>query len=118
MHHSAGALGDPGPLGRRLRVVLLLGDVLTPDHKASLIVDFLHRDGPHEPGRIGTVPMILARFEVDTVTRSDDLDRSAASLASADAVGDVDALATRVSVPGCPGTWREVHAARGQTGKL
>ena len=112
------ASSDLGPLGRGRCVVLLLGDVITPNHKVSLIVDFLHRDVRHEPVRIRPVPMIRARFEVDTFTRPDDFDRSTASLASVDAFGDVDRLPHGRVWQAVRGIWREVHAAVGQTGRL
>ena len=64
--------------------------------------------------RVGAVPMVLARFEEDTIAGPDDLDRSLATLGQADALGDEDGLPIGVRVPGGSRAGREVHAARAQ----
>jgi hypothetical protein len=43
--------------------------------------------------------MLLARLEEDAISRPDDLDRAAATLAEADALQDEDRLAVRMRVP-------------------
>ena len=62
----------------------------------------------HEAVRRGAVPVLLAGLEEDAVAGADDLDRAAAPLAEADALGDVDRLAVRVGVPGGARAGREV----------
>ena len=56
------------------------------------------------------MPVILAGLEEDAVARTDDLDRPAAALAAADALGDVDGLAEGVGVPRGTGARGEVDA--------
>jgi hypothetical protein len=56
--------------------------------------------------------VFLARLEEDAVAGADDLDRVAAPLAEAYALGDPDRLAVRVRVPGGARAWHEVDAAR------
>lgn len=50
--------------------------------------------------RGGAVPVVLARSDADAVAGADDLDGLAAALDQADALGDEQALAQRVAVPG------------------
>lgn len=64
----------------------------------------------HEPIRGGAVPVVLTWLEEHPVAGTDDLDRSAATLASADALEHVDRLTYRVRVPCGPGAGREVPA--------
>ena len=66
--------------------------------------------------RVGAraVPVLLARLEEHAVAGTDHLDRPAAPLREADALGDVDGLAVRVRVPRGPCARREVDAARAQ----
>jgi uncharacterized protein YqfB (UPF0267 family) len=54
-------------------------------------------------------------LEEDAVTGSDDLDRPTAGLRESNALGDVDRLAVRVSVPRRSGARREVDACRLQS---
>jgi hypothetical protein len=92
--------------------------VVGPGDLVSLVVDVLHCDVGHEAGGVCAVPVVLAGFEVDTVARPDDLDRSPSPLAPADALGDVDGLAIGVSVPCRTGTRREMRAAGRQIRQL
>src|SRR4030088_629591 len=64
----------------------------------------------HEAGRGCAVPVFLIRLEEHAVTRTDRLDRAAAALREADALGDVDRLPVRGRVPCGSGAWREVDA--------
>src|SRR5438094_6545273 len=68
----------------------------------------------HEAVRSRAMPVLLARLEEDAVAGADLLDRAAAALAEADALGDPDRLAVRVRMPcrSCAG--REMDAARAQ----
>src|SRR3954449_2664259 len=109
----AGALG--AVLGRR-RGVPLVGDVLTPGHRAAGFVVLLHGDVDHEAVRSGAVPRVLAGLEEDAVTGADELDWPALALAEADALGDEDRLAVGVGVPGGARAGREVHDRRGEGG--
>src|ERR671921_854977 len=90
--------------------VLLVADVLTPRDGTALVVDFLHRKVGHEAVWGGAVPVVLAGLEEHPVARADHLDRSAAALAEADALGDVDGLAVGVGVPGGASARAEVDA--------
>ena len=92
--------------------VLLVGDVLAPGRDVALVVDFEHREVGHEAVGGGAVPVLLARLEEHAVAGADDLDRPAAALRAADALGDVDGLAVGVGVPRRPRARREVDAAR------
>ena len=66
----------------------------------------------------GAVPVLLARLEEDAVAGPDQLDRAAAALAEADALGDPDRLAVRVRVPGGARTRGEMNAvALGRAGR-
>src|SRR5690348_14074141 len=87
-------------LGGRRGRVLLVGDVLAPRRRMALLVDLQQRDVRHQPRRRRAVPVLLARLEEDAVSRPDHLDRAAATLAVADALGDPDRLAVRMRVPG------------------
>src|SRR3977135_624364 len=78
--------------------------------RAACVVDLLHGDVGHEAVGRGAVPVVLAGLEEDAVAGADDLDRAAAPLAEADALGDVDVLAERVGVPGGAGSGSEVDA--------
>src|SRR5919204_4527815 len=106
--------GGRSALDRRGLPVLLVGDLGAPGHGVPLLARLLEREVRHEAGRRGAVPVVLARLEEDAVARADDLDRAAAPLAQADALGDVDGLAVRVRVPGRPRAGREVDARRAQ----
>ena len=65
---------------------------------SALIVDFLHRYVGHEALGGGTVPVVLSGLEEHPLARADHLDLlSAAALAEAYALGDVDSL--------CPYGW-------------
>src|SRR5215208_5262740 len=92
--------------------VLLVADVLAPRDGTALVVDFLHRYVGHEAVRGGAVPVVLAGLEEHAVARADYLDRFAAALREADALGDVDGLAVGVGVPRGPRARGEVDAAR------
>jgi hypothetical protein len=58
--------------------------------------------------------VLFAGLEEDAVTRSNDLDRAAAALCEADALGDVDGLAVRVVCHAvrAPGVKRTLLALR------
>src|SRR5215216_3663128 len=92
--------------------VLLVADGLAPGRGVAFVVDLHHRYVGHEALRGGTVPVVLAGLEEHTVARADHLDRYAAALREAGALGDVDGLAVRVGVPSGPSAGREVYAAR------
>jgi hypothetical protein len=94
--------GASSPVDERCGAILLVGDVLTPGDRTSLVVDFLHRYVGHEASWGGTVPVVLAGLEEHAVAREDHLDRPAAALAEADALGDVDYLPEGVGVPRGP----------------
>ena len=100
------------------RRVLLVGDVVTPGRGVALIVDLEHRQMSHEAIRRCAVPVLLARLEEDAVAGPDHLDRPAAALREAEALGDEDGLAVRVGVPRRPCARREVNAARVQARAL
>jgi len=68
--------------------------------------------------RGGAVPVVLVGLEEHAVAGADDLDRAAAPLAQADALGDVDGLAVWVRVPGGPGAGCEVDTRGLQAGRL
>src|SRR5689334_23067901 len=74
-------------------VVFLVGDVLAPGRALALAVHLEQRQVGHEAVGGGAVPVLLARLEEYAVAGADDLDRPAATLAEADALGDVDGLA-------------------------
>src|SRR5215207_3148136 len=98
--------------------VLLVADVLAPLDGAALLVYLLHRYVGHEAVRGGTVPVVLPRLEEHAVTRADHLDLSAAALAEAYALGDVDGLPVGVSMPRGPGSRGEVDACGPEAGGL
>src|SRR5207244_11325516 len=98
-------------LGSRRSVVLVVGDVIAPGGAAALVVDLEHREVGHEAVRRGAVPVLFAGLEEDAVAGADDLDRAAAVLRAADALGDVDRLAVRVRVPCGTRARGEVDAA-------
>jgi len=58
------------------------------------------------------VPVILAGLEVHALTSPDDLDRAAAALAAAEALGDIDGLSEGVAVPRGAGPGGEVDAGQ------
>src|SRR5215207_10071585 len=102
---SSGRRGGASSLVEGWRVaVLLVADVLAPRRGVAFVVDLHHREVGHEAVRGGAVPVVLAGLEEHAVTRADHLDRSAAALREADALGDVDGLAVgvchAVRVPG------------------
>ncbi len=78
--------------------------MLAPFDGVTRLVNLLHRDVGHEPVGGGTVPVILPRLEVHAVTRPYDLDRPAAALAAAKALGNVNGLSEGVGVPRGAGT--------------
>src|SRR5215216_4365917 len=98
--------------------VLLVADVLAPRDGAALLVDFLHRYVGHEAVRGGAVPVVLAGLEEHAVSWADDLDRSAAALTEADALGDVDGLPEGVGVPGGSRARGEVNTGGPEAGWL
>ena len=98
------------PLG--CGAVLRVGDVVAPSGGVALVVNVDDRDVGHEAVRRGAVPVLLLGLEEDAVARPDDLDRLAAALAQAHALGDEDRLAVGVGVPRGPGARSEVDAAR------
>jgi hypothetical protein len=64
------------------------------------------------------MPVVFAGLEERAITGSDDLDRPAAALGEADALGDIDRLTVGVGVPRGPGAGREVDAGGLQEGWL
>src|SRR4051794_13638576 len=92
--------------------VLLVADVLVPGRGVALVIDLQHREVGHEAVWGGAVPVVLAGLEEHAVARTDHLDRSAAPLCEADALGDADGLAIRVGVPRGSRARGEVDAAR------
>src|SRR5207244_7541845 len=60
---------------------------------------FVDGEVNHEPVGRGAVPVLLVGLEQHSVTGPDDLDRPAAALAQADALGDEGGLAQWVTVP-------------------
>ena|SRR5215211_2085647 len=99
-------------MSTRRSVVLLVGDVVTPGRGVGFVVDVLHREVGHEAVRRSAMPVLLTGLEEHAVTGADDLDRSAAPLAQAGALRDVDRLAVGVGVPRGPRARREVNAER------
>src|SRR3954447_803780 len=96
------------PLELRCLRILFVADVAAPAHRAAAVIGELHRDVRHQARWRGAVPVVLPWLEEDPVTRSDHLDRAAFALAEAEAFGDPDRLAERVSVPGGARAGREV----------
>src|SRR3954468_16084639 len=86
--------------------VLVVGDVVEPGHDPPVGVGLLDGDVGHEPVRGGSVPVLLAGFDVDHVAGSDLLNAVVGG-DEADAVGDVEGLALGVVVPGGAGAGRE-----------
>src|SRR5215204_3127498 len=109
VHHREGA---PSPVDWWRGTVLLVAYVLAPGDGAAPLVDLLHGYVGHEAVRGGAVPVLLARLEEHAVARADHLDPSAAALAEANALGDVDGLPEGVGVPRGSGARGEVDAAR------
>src|SRR5271165_665129 len=113
-------VGVPGVQGRgwvsAVRVwgggVFVVGDLLSPRCAVAIVVDVEHRDVRHEPVGCGAVPVVLAGLEEDPVAGADGLDRAAAALAAADALGDEDRLAVGMGVPRGAGAGGEVDACR------
>src|SRR3954465_8563550 len=89
----------PLALGGRRGVVLLVGHVLAPDHRAAVFAVLLHADVDHEAVRRSPVPVVLAGQPEDAVAGADDLDGAAFALAKTNAFGGEDCLAVRVGVP-------------------
>ena len=87
--------------------------MLEPGHDLALVVGFLHGDVGHEAVGCGSMPMLLAGFDVDDVAGPDLDDFSAAVGDEPDAVGDVQRLALGVGMPGgaSPGGEADVCAA-------
>src|SRR5207247_2852237 len=92
--------------------VFVGGDVAPPHDGTAGVVGFLDGQVGHEALRGGAVPVVLAGLEIDAVAGADDLDGTAAALAAADALGDVDRLAEGVGVPGGTGAGREMDHGR------
>jgi uncharacterized protein (DUF427 family) len=95
-----------GAAGNRLRLILVVGDVLGPLGRAV-------GDGQVNQERAGrrAVPVPLAGGGGHRVTGPDLLARAAPRLDQARPLGDVQHLAARVLVPRGAGTRREQHAA-------
>src|SRR4051794_5578760 len=98
--------------------VFLVGHVLEPGHDLSLVIGFLDRHVSHEPVGGRSVPVVLARFDVDDVTRADLLDLTPAAGDVADPVGDVEGLSLGVVVPGSAGSRGESHVGTTDGGLL
>jgi hypothetical protein len=82
-----------------------------PGDGGAGVAVLLHGDVGHEPVRGGSVPVVLAGLEEDSVAGADDLDWAALSLAEAGAFGEVDRLAVGVGVPGGAGAGVKCTAA-------
>src|ERR687888_2669173 len=97
-------IGDLPPSGgldlvdRWRRRVLLVGDVVAPSRALAFVVDLEHRKMSHKAHGCCTVPVVLAWLEEDAVAGADHLDRTAAPLREADALGDPDRLPVRMRV--------------------
>jgi hypothetical protein len=63
---------------------------MAPRGGITFVVDLVHCDVGHEPGRSRAVPVVLARLEEHAVPGPNHLDRAAAALRKADALRDVD----------------------------
>lgn len=117
-HHSLswGTASCPRRRQRRSGPVLRTGPMLAPRRAAAFVIDVQHRKVGHEPVGGGAMPMVFAGFAEDAVTRANLLDRSTATLAPPDTLGDVDRLAVWVGMPGGAGTRCEVNTDSGKTG--
>src|ERR1044071_573469 len=85
---------------------------------AAAVIGELHREVRHQACGCGTVPVVFAGLEEDAVAGADDLDVAALALAEADAFGDPDRLAERVSVPGGARAGCEVDSRGAERGCL
>src|ERR1700759_235766 len=104
---AAGRAGARRGLSQLTRI-LLVGDVAAPGGVAARGVGLLVGDlGGKVPGG-GTVPVVLARLDVDAVARAPLLDRPSLPLDQAGSFGDEDRLAGRVGMPRRAGSRREV----------
>src|SRR5215207_4347109 len=114
---SSGRRGGASSLVEGWRgTVLLVADVLAPRRGVAFVVDLHHRYVGHEAVRGGAVPVVLAGLEEHAVAGADRLDRPAAALREAEALGDVDGLAVGVSVPRGPRARGEVDAGSPEAG--
>src|ERR1700749_4013379 len=88
---SCGSSSRPSAAAESARV-LLRGEVPPPRGVHAGLVGLLVGDLGVEARGGGTVPVVLARLEVDAVPRPHLLDRPALALAEADPLGDEDRL--------------------------
>src|SRR5438105_1755481 len=79
-------------------MVLLLGHLLHPFDRLA-VERLLNGDMCHGRGRRGAMPMLLASFEPDDISRADLLDLAAVALYPTAAEGDNQRLPQRVGVP-------------------
>src|SRR5689334_3479408 len=89
---SASRWADASP------AILLVADVLHPVHGLAVAL-LLNGEVTHPRAGRGSVPVLLARWKPDHVTRPDLLDRPALALSPSNARGDHQRLAERVRVP-------------------
>src|SRR6185312_12599025 len=90
--------------------VFVVGDVLTPGCRDTVVVDVEERKMAHEAVWRRTVPVLLAGLEEHAVPGLEDLEWAAAPLRTADPFEDVDRLAVRMGVPGSACAGREMHS--------
>src|SRR3954451_1735884 len=88
-----------------------------PVHDGVIGVGFPDGDVDREPVRCRAVPVLFVGLEQNAVAGADDLDRAAAALAQADALGDEDGLAEGVPVPVGAGAGHEVHEVGAEPGR-
>jgi len=100
--------------GQHLRegvVVVLVADGIEPGCVVAMFVDFEYGYVDHKSIGGRAVPVLLAGFEEDAVTRADELEWAATALGKSNALGYKDGLAVGVGMPGGAGAWCEVDGA-------
>jgi len=90
---------DGGSVDGGRRGVLDVGDGIEPVHDGVVVVALVDGHVDHQPVRGRAVPVLLVGLDEDAVPGADHLDRAAASLAQADALGDENGLAQPVAMP-------------------
>lgn len=95
--------------------VFFVSDVLTPIRARAVLVGFDDGEVGHEIVGCGTVPMVFAWIEKDTIAGTDLLDRATATLSPADAFRHEQALPMGMGVPGGAGSWCEMHVVGADT---
>src|SRR4051812_29125413 len=97
--------------------VLLIGDVLHPVDGLAVAL-LLNGDMTHPRAGRGPVPVLLAGWKPDHVTRPDFLDWPALALRPSNARGDDQRLAERVRVPRRPCARLEGDQGHRDTGRI